>query len=103
MDSDGCRRWNDAAHEIYGWKAEEVIGKTLRQVFQEHSNIKKEDMFATVRDTGKWQGEIRQTRKNGATIDIHATIPRVMDDQVNIIGFVGVNRDVTQQKKTKNC
>lgn len=94
--------WNEAAHQIYGWKAEEVIGKTLGQVLQtENPDIKKEEMLAAVRDTGKWQGEIRQTRKNGVTIDINATVSRVMDGQGNPIGFVGVNRDVTQQKESR--
>ncbi|WP_300455654.1 PAS domain S-box protein [Desulfobacula sp.] len=94
--------WNSAAYQIYGWKAQEVIGKTLQEVFQmEHAHIKKQEMLATVRDTGKWQGELRQTIKNGATIDIHATVSRVFDDKGKTMGFVGVNRDITGQKRSQ--
>lgn len=95
--------WNEAAHEIYGWEAEEAIGKPSIEVFQtEFANIKREELFATVRDTGKWQGEVKQSRKNGRPIHIHATISRVLDDKGKTIGFVGVHHDITEQKKTQS-
>jgi PAS domain S-box-containing protein len=94
--------WNEAAHEIYGWKAEEIMGKKLRDVLQtQQSDIKQKEMLVAVRHRGKWISEVKQVKKNGMPIDIHTTVSRVTDDQGNMIGFVGIHRDITQQKKSQ--
>jgi sigma-B regulation protein RsbU (phosphoserine phosphatase) len=91
--------WNGAAQKIYGWKAEEVIGRSMGEVFQtEQSDIKREEMLANIRDKGIWLGEVTQIRKDGKRIYIQINVSRILNDHGNAVGYVGVARDITALK-----
>ena len=87
--------WNKGAEKIYGWTAEEVVGKT---VFKESS-----PQFAEVRkaviQNEKWQGEIRQTRRDGAEIVVESRWTLVRDEKGQPNSILVINTDVTEKKR----
>jgi PAS domain S-box-containing protein len=94
--------WNEAAQEIFGWKAEEVIGRSMEEVFHtEKADIKREEMLASIDDKGFWRDEVIQTRKDGERIHVHSTVSKVTNDEGNAVGFVGVARDITKHKQAE--
>src|SRR5215204_5875892 len=62
--------WNKGAEKMYGWSAEEVIGKNVRELLFKESSAQFEEASQAVLQTGKWQGEMRQTRRDGVEIII---------------------------------
>jgi len=92
--------WNAAARVQYGWSAEEVIGRPLRDFI--HIEYVKDPLDVIERkisEDGFWEGEITQNRRDGARIPILATISRINDLEGKCIGFLGINRDISERKQ----
>lgn len=97
--------WNEGAERIYGWKAEEVIGKSAQAVLQTISmtDIGRADRWNEIVAKGHWLEEVVQKHKNGRLIDINSTLSLVKDNNGKEIGLVAVNRDVTEKKKIEQA
>ena len=58
--------WNPAAETMYGWGAEEVLGRDgLEIVRTEWPAAEAKEMRRTIAETGDWRGEASQQRKDG--------------------------------------
>src|SRR4026207_863324 len=69
--------WNKGAEHIYGWTAEEVVGKS---VFKEPAAQIADARKAAVQ-SGEWQGEIHQTRRDGVEIIVESRWTLVRDEK----------------------
>jgi len=102
VDNEYCiTAWNSAAEKLYGWKATEVLGKHLFQVTQpRYLNGESEDTIVeSVLKAGKWIGELVEKRKDGTEIIAEACISMLRNERGDIIGAVGIKRNVTEQKR----
>lgn len=96
------RSWNKGAENLYGWKPEEVIGKKLAAVLETaYINETAEGVIASFREQGKWQGEVIQKHRDGSAIDILSAVSITHDSSGNPIGMVGINRDISERKRTE--
>ena len=60
--------WNRAAQELYGWRAEETIGKITYDVLKTIYPTPLEEIEAEVMRTGRWEGELIRTKKDDTQI-----------------------------------
>jgi PAS domain S-box-containing protein len=92
--------WNKAAERIYGWTADEVIGKTVRDVLhtQHPKGVSREIAKQELANSHEWHNEVRQKHKNGNWLDISASVSQLTDEKGVLIGAVAVNRDITEHK-----
>lgn len=96
LDLDGnVRMWNQGAEQMFGWKEEEVLGKTLPTVPEEERAAYRQlldSQFHGVSHTGL---RVRRRRKDGRLIDASLwTIPLRKADG-NIYGNVAILADLT--------
>ena len=56
--------WSKGAEKLYGWKADEAIGETASQLFQQDFAEIADPLEITLKQ-GVWQGELKQTTKSG--------------------------------------
>lgn len=96
------RSWNPAAEAIYGWSAEEVIGKPIQALLQgEFINTTGEEALIQLQNTGTWRGETTHRRKDGSRVYLMASTSNVTNDEGKLIGIVSVNRDITDLMKAQ--
>ena len=91
--------WNNAAEKMYGWKAEEVIGRSISEVFQTESLGLRDEMIAQTKEFGFWEKEVVHVTKDRKPKNIQLTVSQIRSNDGEHIGYVGVTRDITEQKK----
>jgi PAS domain S-box-containing protein len=93
------RGWNPAAESVYGWKAEEVIGKRIDQVLPtEYVDSSREEVLEKFRKDHKWKGEVIQQTKQGIPLYIRSSVAEVKNEAGELIGLIAINQDATQEK-----
>jgi two-component system sensor histidine kinase UhpB len=96
--------WNTAAERIYGWKVEEALGKVFRELTAaEYQNGSREQVLAKLQQVGFWRGEFIQQKKDGQRVFIQGTVSLIKNKEGSSNGYVGVYRDITEQKDTEEA
>jgi len=95
--------WNRAAENIYGWRAEEVIGRSAVDVLQtrHESEQERERIVSEFLKHGHWSGEFLQHHKNGHELYILGSTTLFKDEKGMPFGVVSVNHDITERKKAE--
>ena len=94
--------WNKGAEELYGWKAEEVVGKPVTVIVPNDPRAQREieQISEEVKRKGfirNWQTE-RITR-DGRRVLINLTRTAIFDREGKYIGSSVIARDITEQKR----
>ncbi len=92
--------WNEGARRIYGFTAEEMVGKAnVRSLLSEDVQISELDpIWATALRTGTGEGEFTHRRKNGQSFPARMVVTVRRDSAGKPVGFLCITRDITQQK-----
>jgi PAS domain S-box-containing protein len=94
--------WNHAAEALYGWSAAEAIGRRINDLIPpEQLEIDWSHVLEQIQAQGAWRGEVIQRHRDGRAIVIRATIATVRGQAGEPIGFVTVNRDITDRKQAE--
>lgn len=95
--------WNPAAERIYGWRADEVMGKPVNEVFDSRysDGMSKEIAFRQLLEHGSWTSELIQHHKDGQEIHILASTVLFKDDEGVPFGIVSVNHDISESKRAQ--
>ena len=94
--------WNAAAAHIYGWNAGEAVGRMVDELLKtEFTSMTQTKAQTILKQTGLWQGHVRQQAKSGQRLEMDAAVTFLKDDSGNIIGGIIVNRDITERKQAK--
>jgi diguanylate cyclase (GGDEF)-like protein/PAS domain S-box-containing protein len=90
---------NEAFSEITGWPAEEVVGRspTLLQSGR-HDSLFFQTMWASLKRTDQWRGEIWNRKRSGEIYPEFLTISAVRDPSGRIENYVGVFADMSASK-----
>ncbi len=103
-DAEGVvRLWNAGAEAIFGFTAEEAIGKSMDLIIPERLRGRHWDGYRTVMKTGEsryGKGDllaVPAVTKDGRTISIEFTIQLLRDAEGRIVGPVATIRDVTKR------
>ncbi|QHG19066.1 PAS domain S-box protein [Nostoc sp. ATCC 53789] len=91
--------WNQGAERLYGWKAEEVVGKNVLQLLYKDISLQLEDAYLKVMNTGEWRGELHQLTKEGKVIIVESRWILIRDDHGQTKSILSVNTEITQQKQ----
>jgi PAS domain S-box-containing protein len=91
--------WNAGATEIYGWSHAEAVGRSLE-------GLVKTNGFAAAIDealakTGRWDGELAQTSKDGQARVVESRYVQVRNRAGETVGVLNISRDATQRKQAE--
>jgi diguanylate cyclase (GGDEF)-like protein/PAS domain S-box-containing protein len=93
---------NRAFSEITGHVPQDVLGHTPRLLQSGlHNAAFYAAMWRSVRETGSWQGEVWNRRRNGDVYPQWLTISAVRDEAGELSNYVGVFTDITRIKRSE--
>lgn len=100
-DPDGIVLYiNKVAERITGFTIEEILNKKVASLW--HSPMPLafyQNLWKTIKtDKKTFIGELRNRRKNGEMYDVELKISPVLNDKNEVVFFVGIERDITQEK-----
>ena len=91
--------WNDGAERIYGYTADEIIGKPITTVIPETHRREDVEITAKIEKGERIQHyETLRRRKDGTLFNVSLTISPVKNASGRVIGFSKIARDITRQK-----
>jgi PAS domain S-box-containing protein len=95
--------WNKATEKIYGITLCEAIGKITRDIFNyEFLNDSLETSRKKLIEEGTWKGIVVFTRHDGKKVFLNASVSTLRDEHNETIGYVAVNRDITDAYRVKD-
>jgi PAS domain S-box-containing protein len=102
-DLDGIiRTWNRGAERIFGYKAEEVVGKPITILIPPERLDEEPQILARIRRGERIDHyETIRRRKDGSLIDIALTVSPVRDMHGRIIGASKIARDISERKQAE--
>jgi diguanylate cyclase (GGDEF)-like protein/PAS domain S-box-containing protein len=105
LDVDGrVSYWNRAAEDLYGWPSEEAMGSKLREmVVPEDLQGRAEEIAGQLREGRAWRGEFVVRRRDGTTFSVEGTDTPIFGKDGDLIGVIGVLRDVTERKEAEEA
>src|SRR5579872_3436718 len=64
--------WNQGAEQLYGWSAQEAIGKVSHELLQTRFPQSHEVTDMVLGQWGRWEGQLTHTRRDGAQVIVES-------------------------------
>jgi PAS domain S-box-containing protein len=94
--------WNQAAERLFGYKADEVIGKPVTLLIPPERHDEEPGILERIRrGEGIEHYETVRRRKDGSLLDISLTVSPIRDAKGKIIGASKIARDITRRKRVE--
>jgi PAS domain S-box-containing protein len=102
-DPDGTITYvNPAFEQIYGFRYDEAVGQTPRILKSgQHPPETYEEFWKTILSKKVMTGELINKTKDGRYIDVEGSANPILDDQSEIVGFLAIQRDITERKRAE--
>src|SRR5262249_30783750 len=92
----GITYWNRSAEVLYGYTAEEAIGRSSHELLRTVSPIPIHEIEAQIAHEGSWYGELTHTTREGRTIVVESRHVRVTYEGETYA--LETNRNITERK-----
>jgi PAS domain S-box-containing protein len=90
--------WNRAAERIFGFTAEEAIGRSIRMIIPADRQVEEDEVLARIRQgEGLSHFETIRQRKDGTLVPITLTISPLRDEHGTIVGASKIARDLSDR------
>jgi PAS domain S-box-containing protein len=92
--------WSKGAEHLYGWRAQEAIGKNANQLlYRLETSSQLETNRESLTEYGSWQGELYQVTKEGKEIIVASRWTLMRDADGQPTSILIVNTDITEKKQ----
>jgi len=92
--------WNKGSEALYGYSKDEAIGQPVNILHApEDTDRITSEVISAIEKFGKWTGEVRMLHKNGGVGWIESMCVPIYDSNKQMIGALGVNRDISDRIK----
>jgi PAS domain S-box-containing protein len=94
--------WNRGAERLYGYSAEETLGRPLRDlIWPQGGDERAAELRREVTERGEFEGELALRRKDGSTFTAYSRIVGVRNSEGGLDGFVGIAVDATERRRAR--
>jgi PAS domain S-box-containing protein len=90
--------WNSAAERMFGFTADEMIGRSIRLVIPPDRQAEEDDVLAHIRRGERVEHyETVRQRKDGSTFSVSLTVSPIRDETGRVVGASKIARDITER------
>ncbi|QIG46986.1 PAS domain S-box protein [Nordella sp. HKS 07] len=90
--------WNRGAENLFGYKAEETVGKSITILIPEDRLVEEASILSRIRKGERVDHyETVRRRKDGGLVHVSLTISPIVDANGNILGASKIARDITER------
>ena len=102
-DAEGTIEYvNKKFTEVTGYSKDELISKKLSILKAANKSDEfYQKLWATIKSKKEWRGEIQNKKRNGELYWEFANIAPVLNNNNEIINFIGIIEDITERKSTE--
>ncbi|MBV8201680.1 MAG: PAS domain S-box protein, partial [Acidobacteria bacterium] len=95
--------WNLAAERMFGYTAEEAVGKSIRIIIPQDRQDEEDEVLAKIgRGEVVDHFETVRQHKDGRLLDVSLTISPIKDDTGRIVGASKISRDISERKRVES-
>jgi diguanylate cyclase (GGDEF)-like protein/PAS domain S-box-containing protein len=92
--------WNDRAATLYGYAAEDALGRHSADLdIGPVDRTRAEEVAAGIAADGRWEGDYDARRADGSVAPIYITIETISDPDIGFSGTVGASVDITERRR----
>ena len=104
MDMEGMiRYWNRGAEERYGWPAEKAVGRVVHDLLKTVFPRPLEEIKAELIQTGRWEGELVHTKKDGTQVAVASRWSLQRDRHGAPFAILETNNDISERKRAEEA
>jgi len=94
--------WNKGAELLYGYSAEEVIGKNISILAPPSLKSEINQLIKKIKDGKRvFHYDTIRIDKDAKQVDVSITMSPIFDNSGNLVGISTIARDITKQKKSE--
>lgn len=94
--------WSGAAERIYGWRAEEALGRPVNELVRSRvPDDERQEFRRILREKGQLEADYIQYRRDGSPIQVSARTVALRAGDGSITGTVTLSRDVTEARRAE--
>jgi len=95
--------WNRGARELYGWSAAEAMGQPAHKLLRTEFPAPLALVEAELRRTGRWEGELTQSRRDDSRIVVASRWSLQRDAGARPVATLETNNDITARKRAEDA
>jgi PAS domain S-box-containing protein len=96
--------WNPAAERLYGYTAEEAIGRHVSFLMPEERRHEADEILAAIRREEQVEThEVKRMRKDGTVIDVALTVSPIGSEGGHLYGASVIARDITSERRRRRA
>jgi len=99
--------WNPGAERVYGYTAEEAIGRRVDDLIhptpRAHEEMRRAAIPLRNGDQHVVQIETVRRRKDGTLIDVEISLSPLFDSRGDVEGFVSIARDISRRRRSEEA
>ena len=96
--------WNHGAERLYGWTREEALGRVIHSLLQTKFPKSVDEILADMHRNGYWEGELIQTRKDGArSVVLSRWTPEWDAKNGQLVSILQTSMDITDRKQAEQA
>jgi PAS domain S-box-containing protein len=104
MDMEGViKYWNRGAEERYGWTAGQALGRDVHELLKSVFPSSLDEIKAEVIRTGRWEGELVHTKKDGTQVVVASRWSLERSTQGVPVAILETNNDITERKRAEEA
>jgi PAS domain S-box-containing protein len=95
--------WNRAAEQLYGWTAEQAVGRKAADLLQPRLPVDAARAEAELLEAGRWEGEVSQLRRDGSQLKVASRWSLYRDQHRKPVATMETNSDISSRREVEDA